>query len=148
MRELSVLLLSAVIGLPLAIWGANVTLGLIRRTRAISPFSAWVGRAGLIFGLALGLLLGFAVLVDGRGYFAPLAVLATALLTELIVSSQLRNGIKVWERRERTNLSIRDRAVLSQIEEKLKSPTTSPLQKVALRVQRSILRIFNLGSVS
>lgn len=146
--EFALLTLSIGIGLPIVVFGAKVTLSLIRRMDAISRLSAWVGRAGTALGFAVSIVVGFAVLIDGNGYLAPLAALGGALFVELVVASQLRNGIKAWERRERATRRIAQQSIVRQIEERLETPGVSTIEKVALRLQRSILRWLRLGSVA
>jgi hypothetical protein len=146
--DLALLTLSIGIGFPIVVFGAKVTLNLSRRMDAISRLSAWVGRVGTAVGFAVSILLGLAVLISGNGFFAPLATLGGALFVELVVASQLRNGIKVWERRDRGTRLVDHQSILRQIEERLETPGVSTIERAALRVQRSVLRWLKPRSVA
>lgn len=143
-----ILVVSIVVGAPLVAIGAVAALKLIAQMDAISTTSAWVGRVGMGAGLAVSVLIGAAMLVTGNGFFAPLATVSSLLFVELIVASQLRNGIKLWERRERAVKAIEGLSVMRQIEERLSAPNLPRIEKAALRLQRFILRSVGLGSIS
>lgn len=144
--ELAILILSTVIGLPLALLGASATFRLTRRMEPISRLSAWVGRAGLAAGVLVSLLICVGVLTGENWYFAPLAGLGAALFVELVVGSQLRNGIKAWERRERGTKSVGEKSIIRQIDERLEVSGVPAVERTALRVQRSVLRWLKLGT--
>jgi hypothetical protein len=144
--ELAILILSIVIGLPVVILGGRATRSLISRMDSISRISAWVGRVGLTVGILASLLICVGVSMGGNVYFAPLAGFGAAFLVELVVGSQLRNGIKAWERRERVLSSTAQKPILAQIEASLGAPGVSTVEGAALRFQRSVLRWLMLGT--
>ncbi|MBI2724144.1 MAG: hypothetical protein HYX50_03685 [Chloroflexi bacterium] len=98
--EIAVLILSIAIGLPLVAVAGRALVDAIRRMNRISTMSAWVGRVAAGVGLAASALSGLAVISTGNPFYGPLSGLGSALLVELVFS-QLRNGTRAWERRER-----------------------------------------------
>lgn len=145
-RELAILILPVAIGVPLVAVIGRSLLSEIGRMRQISRISAWVGGVAVGAGIAVSAFIGLAVILAGNPIYGPLSALGSALFVEVVVFSQLRNGTRAWERRERMMNFGAARSATVEIQRRLDERNLPTVKRAALRLQLLILRSLGLGS--